>query len=51
MVQESKYRKFGQYEGPEGPKESIWGGSPVNGGEEGNSVISLVEELPTGYQN
>ena len=28
MVQESKYRKFGQYEGPEGPKESIWGGSP-----------------------
>ena len=21
-------RKFGQYEGPEGPKESIWGGSP-----------------------
>jgi hypothetical protein len=38
MVQESKYRKFGQYEGPEGPKESIWGGSPF-------------EELPTGYQN
>ena len=27
-VLQSSNRKFGQYEGPEGPKESIWGGSP-----------------------
>ena len=24
----SQFRKFGEYAGPEGPKESIWGGSP-----------------------
>ena len=27
-VQHAAFRKFGEYAGPEGPKENIWGGSP-----------------------
>ena len=27
-VQQPVFRKFGEYAGPEGPKEAIWGGSP-----------------------